>query len=237
MNTFARTVAELFQIHLTPVQLTQFSRYEAELLDWNTRMNLTAVRTGEEIQRKHFLDSLSCVMAWRNSVTPGNLIDVGTGAGFPGLVLKIAIPELQLTLVESIGKKVNFCAHIITVLGLTQIKLIQERAEILGHNTEYREKYDCAVARAVAGLSTLTEYLLPFVKTGGIMIAQKGANADKEVTEARKAIQVLGGGNIRCQSVLLPGDSYSRQLVVVDKMQHTPPEYPREPRVLLAQPI
>jgi 16S rRNA (guanine527-N7)-methyltransferase len=176
-------------------------------------------------------------MVWKDRKEPSSLIDVGTGAGFPGLVLKIVMPELRLTLVESIGKKVSFCSHVVEVLGLKQVTIIQNRAEIVGHDILHREKYDCAIARAVAHLSTLSEYLLPFVNVGGIMVAQKGAVIDQEVSEAQNAINILGGGIIKCIPVLLPGDSFSRQLLVSEKLTPTPEPYPRESRLLLAQPL
>ncbi|MGZ9235376.1 MAG: 16S rRNA (guanine(527)-N(7))-methyltransferase RsmG, partial [Anaerolineales bacterium] len=162
MEKLARDARALFNVHITGRQVMALITYEKELIEWNQKFNLTAIRDTESIRTKHFLDSFSCILAWR-AAPPNHLIDIGTGAGFPGLPLKILYPNLKLTLVESVGKKAMFCQHIVRVLGLEHVNVIQARAEDLGQNAEHREKYDWAVARAVANLNVLSEYLLPLV--------------------------------------------------------------------------
>src|SRR5690349_8345377 len=149
MEKLIQDTAILFNIHLTGRQTAAFAAYEKELIEWNSKFNLTAIRDSESIRTKHFLDSLSCILAWRTN-PPNRLIDIGTGAGFPGIPLKILYPNLKLTLAESVGKKAMFCQHIVRVLGLDQVDVIQCRAEDLGQKAEHREKYEWAVARAVA---------------------------------------------------------------------------------------
>ena len=179
MEKLIQEVKNLTGYQLNDKQIHLFQRYEEELLDWNSRFNLTAVRDRDGIQVKHFLDSLSCllVMSGRH---PARLIDVGTGAGFPGVPLKICFPGMQLTLVESVGKKADFCRHLVSSLGLDKVDVIQARAEEIGQMPTHREKYDIAIARAVASLPILVEYLIPLVKIGGIMLAQKGENGPAE---------------------------------------------------------
>ena len=201
--------------------------YEKELLAWNQKFNLTAIRDSESIRAKHFLDSFSCVLAWKAS-PPASLIDVGAGAGFPGLALKILYPNLKLTVVDSVGKKAMFCQHIVGALGLNDVNVIQARAEDLGQNKNHRENYDWAVARAVANLNILSEYLLPLVKVGGTALAQKGETARAEAESAKKAMKLLGGELRELIQVNLPGVEDDRFLVLVDKIAATPPKYPRK---------
>src|ERR1044071_3385567 len=155
MDKLVRDAQTLFNVHITGRQVIALMTYEKELLEWNQKFNLTAIRDSESIRTKHFLDSFSCVLAWKAS-PPDHLIDIGTGAGFPGIPLKILYPNLKLTLVESVGKKAMFCQHLVRVLGLEQVGVIQSRAEDLGQDHHHREKYDVAVARAVANLSVLS---------------------------------------------------------------------------------
>lgn len=204
--------------------------YEKELLEWNQKFNLTAIRDVESIRTKHFLDSFSCVLAWKTS-PPNHLIDVGTGAGFPGLPLKILYPNMKLTLVESVGKKAMFCQHIVSVLGLANVEVIQARAEVLGQEESYREKYDWAVARAVANLNVLSEFLLPLVKMNGAMLAQKGENGPAEAQSAEHAMKLLGGKLRQVIPVNLPGVADERYLILVEKVAATPPKYPRKPGI------
>src|SRR6185295_13228227 len=192
MEKMVRDAQALFNVHLTGRQVMSLITYEKELLDWNQKFNLTAIRDVESIRVKHFLDSFSCVLAWKET-PPNRLIDVGTGAGLPGLALKILYPNLKLTLVESVGKKAMFCQHIVSVLGLEHVDVIQARAEDLGQDPQNREKYDWAVARAVANLNLLSEYLIPLVKVGGTMLAQKGESGPAEAQSAEKAMELLGG--------------------------------------------
>lgn len=236
MEAFAQSAQTLLGITLTPRQVAAFTRYELELLDWNERMNLTAIRDVPGIRTKHFLDSLTCALAWKNN-PPARLIDIGTGAGLPGIPLKILYPKMKLTLVESIGKKVEFCQHIVTSLGLENVTLLTARAEELGQNKAHREQYDWAVARAVANLPVLSEYLPPLVKRGGGMLAQKGESAPAEAHAALKAIQVLGGSLRQLLPVVLPGVAEDRYLVIVDKIAATPPGYPRRVGLPSKRPI
>ena len=236
MDKLARDAQTLFNIHLTGRQITALTSYEKELLEWNQKFNLTAIRDSESIRTKHFLDSFSCVLAWKAS-PPNQLIDVGSGAGFPGIPLKILYPNLKLTLVESVGKKAMFCQHIVRVLGLEQVEVIQSRAEDLGQKSEHRERYEWAVARAVANLNVLGEYLLPLVKVGGSLLAQKGENGPAEAQSAEEAMQLLGGKLKQLIPVNLPGVADDRYLVIVDKIAATPPRYPRKPGIPMKQPL
>jgi len=236
MERLVHNARELFNIHVTGRQVMSLMTYERELLEWNQKFNLTAIRDVESIRTKHFLDSFSCVQAWRAN-PPRHLIDVGTGAGFPGLPLKILYPGMKLTLVESVGKKVTFCRHIVGVLGLDNVNVIQARAEALGQNPAHREKYDWAVARAVANLNVLSEYLVPLVKIGGKMLAQKGESGPAEAQSAEKAMKLLGGKLEQLIPVNLPGVVDERYLVIVNKIAATPPKYPRKSGVPGKQPL
>ena len=236
MKQFAQLVFQQTGLRLSPRQREALLLYESELMAWNERFNLTAIRDNEEIRVKHFLDSFTCLQVMRSQ--PGNrLIDIGTGAGFPGLILKIANPNQQVTLVESVGKKVDFCRHIVNALGLEQVSVVQDRAEALGRMAAHRESYDWAAARAVAVLSVLAEYLLPFVRIGGSMLAMKGANAPAEAQAAEHALRVLGGRLRELVPVTLPGVVEERYLVVVDKVAATPPAYPRRVGVPSRRPL
>ena len=237
MEKFARDVQSLLGIKLTPRQLEAFACYEQELLAWNARFNLTAIRDSEGIRTKHFLDSLTCVIAWRGNPPPQRLIDVGTGAGFPGIPLKILFPTIHLTLVDSVGKKLTFCRHIVEKLNLDKVTIIQGRAEELGQNPAHREQYDWAVARAVANMPVLVEYLLPLVRVGGFMIAQKGASGLAETQSAERAIRVLGGQLQQVIPVLLPGVAEERYLILIRKQSATPPGYPRRVGLPAKKPI
>lgn len=227
MEKLVRAAQELFNVHITGRQVMSLITYEKELLEWNQKFNLTAIRDSESIRTKHFLDSFSCVLAW-NANPPASLIDVGTGAGFPGLALKILYPNLKLTVVDSVGKKAMFCQHIVGTLGLSEVSVIQARAEDLGHNKNHRETYEWAVARAVANLNVLSEYLLPLVKVGGTMLAQKGETARAEAKSAKKAMKLLGGELRELIPVNLPDVEDDRYLVLVDKVAATPEKYPRK---------
>lgn len=236
MEKLAQDTYTLLGIRLSPRQIAAFERYEAELIDWNSRHNLTAIREAEGIRTKHFLDSLTCVMAWRDN-PPSSLIDIGTGAGFPGLPLKILQPSLNLALVESVGKKAEFCRHISTVLGMEKVEVLQSRAEEVGQLPKYRERYDWAVARAVASLPILAEFLLPLVKVGGAVLAQKGESGPAEAHGSERAIRLLGGRLRQLIKVDLPGVAEERYLVIIDKVAATPPNYPRRVGVPAKKPL
>ena len=223
-------------MNLTARQIAALTTYERELLEWNQKFNLTALRDAESIRTKHFLDSFSCVLAWA-STPPRSLIDVGTGAGFPGLPLKILYPGMKLTLVESVGKKAVFCQHLVRVLALDGVEVIHARAEQVGCMPGHREQHDWAVARAVANMSVLSEYLLPLVKVGGAMLAQKGENGPAETQSAEGAFKLLGGKLRQVVPVSLPGVVDDRFLILVDKVAATPPTYPRKPGIPIKRPL
>lgn len=235
-SILAEQAAALFGITLTSAQEAQFARYADELAAWNSHTNLTAITEPEAVQVRHFLDSLSLVRAV--PMTSGlRLIDVGTGAGFPGLPLSIAFPHIHVTLMEATGKKVAFLDHIIAQLGLTGAQTVHARAEDAGHMPQHRATYDVVVARAVARLPALAEYLLPLAKIGGCCIAMKGATAAEEVCDAARAIDLLGGRFNRIESLALPGVEETHHLVIIDKVAHTPRTYPRQPGTPTRKPL
>lgn len=236
MDSLIQDSKTLFNVHLTARQVVALVNYEKELMEWNQKFNLTAIRDVESIRTKHFLDSYSCVTAWK-AAPPNRLIDVGTGAGFPGIPLKIIYPTMHVTLVESVGKKAMFCQHLVKTLGLENIEVIQARAEDIGQNPAYRETYDWAVARAVANLNILSEYLLPLVKLGGTMLAQKGESGPAEAQSAEKAMKLLGGKLRQLIPINLPGVADDRYLVLVDKVAATPPKYPRKAGIPMKTPL
>ena len=236
MEKLVQDASALFNVHLTGRQVAAFVTYEKELLSWNSKFNLTAIRDAESIRTKHFLDSLSCTLAWKSN-PPSRLIDVGTGAGFPGIPLKILYPNLKLTLVESVGKKAMFCKQIVGLLEMEHVDVIQARAEELGQDSNHREKYDYAIARAVANLNVLSEYLIPLVKIGGTMLAQKGESGPAEAQSAEGAMKLLGGKLRQLIPVHLPGIVEDRYLILVDKVAATPPRYPRKPGMPAKQPL
>lgn len=236
MEKLARDAQALFNVHLTAHQLAALVTYEKELIEWNQKFNLTAIRDTDSIRTKHFLDSFSGVLAWKGS-PPHNLVDIGTGAGFPGIPLKILYPHMKLTLVESVGKKAMFCQHIVSVLGLDSVEVIQARAEDLGQDARHREKYDWAVARAVANLNVLSEYLIPLVRVGGNVLAQKGESGPAEAQAAEKTMELLGGKLKQLIPVNLPGVADDRYLVVIEKVAATPPKYPRKPGIPMKMPL
>ncbi len=236
MDDIAAYAHRLFGITLSPRQCALLRTYEQELLAWNRKHNLTAINRPEEIRSKHFLDSLSCVLAFRDA-PPRRLADVGTGAGFPGIPLKILYPEMHLTLIESVGKKVAFCKHIVHTLEIPEVHIIKGRAEEVGQQSAHREHYDWVVARAVAMMPTLSEYLLPLTRIGGHMLAMKGETAPVEAQNAQRAWRLLGGRLRELIPVTLPGVAEERYLVVVDKIAATPPQYPRRAGVPRKRPL
>lgn len=238
--------ARTLGLELTPAQLAQFETYRRELLDWNARINLTAITDPVEVDRLLFLDSLTCLIALRprfsqpNSSPSGpapSLIDVGAGAGFPGLPLKLVWPDVELTLAESVGKKVAFLQHIVERLGLTGVTVIQARAEDLGQDRRYRERFDWAVARAVAPLNVLAEYLLPLVKCGGAMVAPKKGDVSAEIDAAASAIAKLGGDALTVTPVRTPGLTDGRVIVSAPKFRPTPAAFPRRAGLPAKRPL
>jgi len=240
MDSLTTGARALLNLDLSPTQVAAFQVYADELRAWNDKVNLTAIRDSAGIQVKHFLDSLSLLKALprlRTGDSGLKLIDVGTGAGFPGLPLKIVCPDLRLTLVEATGKKIAFCEHIIATLKLSGVTVVKARAEEMGQDQAHREHYDWAVARAVAEMPVLAEYLLPLVKRGGHALAQKGETAPVETQTAEGAIKKLGGELEQLIQIELPGVVETRFLVVLKKVAATPPRYPRRPGVPSKSPL
>lgn len=208
-------------------QKQQFDKYYRLLVEWNKVMNLTGITDYDEVNLKHFTDSLTIVkVIHMNGVK--SLIDVGTGAGFPGLPLKIVFPEIKIVLLDSLNKRIRFLNTVIDELGLQGIYAVHGRAEELAKKREYRENFDLCVSRAVANLSTLCEYCLPFVKTGGSFISYKSGSADEEIENAKKAVNILGGKIVKTEKFVLPGTDMGRTLVKIDKIGKTPGKYPRK---------
>ena len=236
MENLFESAEKLFGVKLSEEQREQFRVYEALLIDWNSKINLTAVRDPEGIGTKHFLDSLSCVPVL-GDMNGRSLIDIGTGAGFPGIPLRIVYPGLRLTLVDSVGKKADFCQLAVNTLHLKGVKVLKDRSEELGAAKAHREQYDAATARAVAVMPVLCEYLLPLVKPGGQMLAMKGESAPEETKTAAAAIGKLGGGEPSLTEVVLPGVEGKRYLVSIPKTAHTPAGYPRRTGLPLKKPI
>ena len=237
MKELAATAKSLLGYTLSQDQIAKLQILEAELMDWNERINLTAIRDSEGIRTKHFLDSLTLLLAWDRNNPPVSIIDIGTGAGFPGLVLKLIWPTSRVTLVESVHKKADFCRHIAERLSLTGVQVLDKRAEAVGQDPDHRQTYDLAVARAVARMPILMEYLLPLVHRNGQVMAMKGETAPAETQSAEKAIQLMGGKLNRLIHVELPGVVEERFIVVVNKVARTPEEYPRRTGVPAKNPI
>jgi 16S rRNA (guanine527-N7)-methyltransferase len=249
-----RDGAQVLGLHLTTEHEKAFQAYYRELSAWNLKFNLTTVTRYEEVQVKHFLDSLTCLLALpvagstrhqplpdviplSSKETPLLCIDVGTGAGFPGLPLKIVRPELQMTLLEASQKKVTFLRHLASVLGLESVDILWARAEEVGQDPHHRERYDVVLARAVAELSELVEYCLPLCRKGGCCIAQKGAEIEAELRNAEVAISLLGGRLREVKTLRLPGLKDPRTLVLIDKIEPTPARYPRRPGMPKKHPL
>jgi len=236
VNAFSQHARTMLGLHLTKSQLAALERYENELLAWNLRVNLTAIDKPEKIQTKHFLDSLTCLIVMRGSPAE-RVIDVGTGAGFPGIPLKIICPTIRLALVESVGKKATFCQHIVDSLELKNVTILSKRVEAVGALPTHREQYDWAIARAVANLPVLVEYLLPLVRVGGKALAMKGESGLVEAQSAENAMRLLGGRLHQIVPVTLPGVEDQRYLIVIEKTAATPDQYPRRVGVPTKKPL
>lgn len=214
-------------IEITDHQIDQLLKYKDILLEWNQKMNLTAIDEEKEVMIKHFLDSLSCIQT-KYLKTEGSMIDVGTGAGFPGVPLKIALPSVKLTLLDSLKKRIGFLEEVCKETDLNDVNFVHGRAEDFGQNKDYREQYDYAVSRAVAALNILVEYCLPFVKVGGYFICQKGPGLIEELPEAKNAIKALGGEVVEQIAVTLPFSDITHHILVIKKIKQTPTKYPRK---------
>lgn len=220
--------AHSFGIALAHGQLANYRTYLRLLLEWNQRFNLTAIETPGAVVDKHFIDSLSCATAL-DFTACSQLVDVGTGAGFPGLVLKIAFPHLKLLLLDAVNKRLRFLSRVTEALQLTDVTTLHARAEEAGRDPTRRDRFDIAVARAVAPLNVLAEYCLPLVRIGGSFLAQKGPEIAAELAAAQPALQTLGGGEASVRSLTLPQTEIGRSLVLIPKIAATPRAYPRLP--------
>ncbi|HAJ05987.1 MAG TPA: 16S rRNA (guanine(527)-N(7))-methyltransferase RsmG [Chloroflexi bacterium] len=240
MTTLTNMVNNLLGFKLTKLQEDSFQLYTEEILFWNKHSNITRIIDNQEIIIQHFLDSLSCLLAIQTkNITKHStkIVDIGSGAGFPGIPLAIVNPHYNITLIESTKKKYKFLKHIINKLQLTNIRIINNRAEIIGQQSDHREYYDWAIARAVAELPVLIEYLLPFTHINGFCIAQKTYSAYDEITNSTKALSTLGGRLERVIPVSLPSMRKRRYLIVIKKTCRTPSKYPRRPGIPTKKPI
>lgn len=216
-----------YGLNATESQIEAFNRYYELLIEWNEKINLTAITAPKEVAIKHIVDSLSCYKAelFKDGTS---LIDVGTGAGFPGLPLKIFCPSLKLTLLDSLNKRIKFLQLVVDELGLKKVEAVHARSEEAARNKKYREKFDLATARAVARLPIICEYCLPFVKPGGTFIALKGRQYEEETIEAQKAVKILGGEITATLPVKLPEIEDKRAVIYIKKIKTTPKTYPRK---------
>ncbi len=237
METLANGVQEL-GIALSDAQLDQFEVYYRELADWNQRANLTSIVQYEDVQVKHFLDSLTLCLAISGGLLPeSRVIDVGAGAGLPGLALRLVFPDIHLVLVESTRKKTAYIQHMVDLLDLPDVEVFTNRAEEIGQNPALRETFDLALARGLAKMPTLLEYTLPLCRVGGKVVAWKHGGIQQELDSAKGALRVLGGRYQQISPVTVTGLTDNRILVVTEKVQPTPAEYPRRPGVPGKQPL
>lgn len=234
-NVLTEKVKEL-SIVLNDKQIQQFEKYYNILVEWNKVMNLTAITEYEEVVEKHFLDSLTIVNAIHVEKIE-TLIDVGTGAGFPGIPLKIAFPHLKVTLLDSLNKRIKFLNEVIDLLELNDIKAIHGRAEDYAKQAEYREQYDICVSRAVANLATLSEYCLPYVKVDGLFVPYKSGEIDEELKSSEKAVSILGGKVEEVVKFQLPGTDIGRSFVKIHKIKETKKKYPRKAGMPTKEPL
>jgi 16S rRNA (guanine527-N7)-methyltransferase len=232
-----KQAAEKLGIFLTSFQLGLFETYYRELTDWNKRINLTGITDYEEVQIKHFLDSLTIAAAIKNIKRNLKMADIGTGAGLPGIPLKIVFQDIELTLIEATVKKAKFLEQLTEKLNMKNVAIVAERAETAAHDTQYREKSDIVVSRAVAPLPALVELMLPFCSIGGWCIVQKKGDITREIEQSRKAITVMGGNLREVKSVELEELSDDRWLLVIEKLLPTPPNYPRRPGMPEKRPV
>lgn len=223
-------------INLNENQIKQFMMYKNLLLEWNEKINLTAITEDRDIIQKHFVDCVS--IASKIDIPSGaTVIDVGTGAGFPGIPVKIAFPDIEITLLDSLNKRINFLQEVVSSLGLENVNCVHSRAEDGGQNGEYREQYDMCISRAVANLAVLSEYCLPFVKVGGTFVSLKGPDVKEELEESKKALEKLGGEVIGVEKIDIPKSDITHSLVIIKKVRQTPKAYPRKAGKVTKNPI
>ena len=223
-------------IEMKENQIEQMMKFHDHLFSKNKVMNLTSITEWEEVVQKHFLDSLALVKAV-NVKKIQSLIDVGTGAGFPGIPLKIAFPHLKITLMDSLNKRIKFLQEVIDICSLEQIEVIHDRAEDLAKKEGYREQFDICVSRAVANLSVLSEYCVPFIKIGGTFVSYKSGSADEEIKNAKKAVKILGGKVTKVEKFTLPDSDITRALVIIEKVKSCGKNYPRKPALIKEKPL
>ncbi len=224
-----------WNITLTDIQLIQFTQYYELLLEWNSFMNLTAITELQEVIDKHFVDSLT--IANYITLKKQTILDLGTGAGFPGIPIKILYPNVEIVLLDSLNKRIKFLNTVIEKLQLQNIRAVHGRAEDLSHQIAYREQFDICTSRAVANLSTLSEYCIPFVKEGGYFISYKTEAAKEEINEAKRAVYVLGGKIEKIEELKLPNTDMGRTLVIIKKIEKTKDKYPRKAGIPSKEPI
>ena len=237
MENFEKIFLELankININLTEEQIDKFYKYMKLLLEWNEKINLTAITDENEILLKHFVDSLTVLKYIKED---DKIIDVGTGAGFPGIPMAIMMPNTKITLLDSLNKRINFLNEVIKELNLKNVETIHSRSEDCGKDILYREKYDISIARAVANLSTLSEYLLPFVKIDGKMICMKGSEVEEELNNSKYAIKELGGEISLQDEFCLPDTDIKRNIIVIKKIKYTPKLYPRKAGLPSKEPL
>lgn len=227
---------DFLELNLSAEQLEAFQTYLDELLAWNSRFNLTAITDPVEIEIKHFLDSLSCYRVIKFQADD-RVVDIGTGAGLPGIPLKILCPSIQLTLVESVGKKADFCEHVIENLELSGVHVVRKRAEAIGRDEAFRASFDWAVARAVAVAPVLLEYMLPLLTIDGRGVMQKGSSGPQEIHSAAQALAILGGEVLQVTPIELPKVPETRFLILIRKCAATPEKYPRRPGIPSKRPL
>ena len=234
MKNKLKEISRQINIDLSEEKLDKFKKYMELLLEWNEKINLTAITQEDEVVLKHFVDSMT-VLKYIDDCA--SVVDVGTGAGFPGIPVSIAKESVKVTLVDSLNKRINFLQEVISEINLTNIKAIHSRAEDFGQNKEHREYYDISVSRAVANLSVLVEYLLPLVKVGGKCICMKGSDVEEEITNAKFAIKELGGKIELVDEFCLPGTDIKRNIIVIRKEKETSKKYPRKSGTPSKQPL
>lgn len=228
--------ALLFGVELNEKQLFQFQKYYEMLIEWNGKINLTAITDFDEVLKKHFLDSIAIGRLFSQNLEAA-VLDIGTGAGFPGIPIKIAFPDTKITLMDSLNKRVHFLNEVIEELSLENITAIHGRAEDFAKKGLMREQFDLVVSRAVANLSSLSEFCLPYVRVRGSFISYKSEKAMEELEVSKNAISILGGGNVKTDEFFLPGTDFKRTFIIIEKVKETPGKYPRKAGTPVKQPL